>query len=58
MLCTPLQFYDTRGMGGMPFGMLGQMGMPQVFEENYRCYSLAFAGRTELDKGGKSASLE
>jgi len=40
---------------GNPYELLQQLarGVPAVFEEHFRCYSMAMAGRPDLEKGGK-----
>ena len=55
----PLQYGHGGGGGGgfNAFDLLSQLqrGVPSVFEENYRAYSMAMAGRADLEKGDKSA---
>jgi hypothetical protein len=44
------------GMLGGGFPAMPGLGGDMVFEETYRCYSVAVAGRSELEQGDKSAS--
>lgn len=40
-------------MPGWGFGGAGGYGAPQVFEEQYHCYSVAYADKAHLEKGDK-----
>jgi hypothetical protein len=44
------------GLLGGGFPAMPGFGGDMVFEETYRCYSVAVAGRSELEQGDKSAS--